>query len=141
MRHFILWMQGVGGGAGVHREGQHGGLQQVRQEHVQKYRWHIKTFVSIIARLMVLSTRSTLTRTTRWASTSTARMCSKVHIAHLKCCKHHGNVIGTIYQLDIDRNNIVSIVVGLLGLGGQVDIGGHQQNQHSGHQEVPRECV
>ena len=84
MRHLILWMQGVGGGAGVHREGQHDGLQQVCQEHVQKYRWHIKTFVSIIARLMGLSTRSTLTRTTRWASTSTARRCSKVNIAHLK---------------------------------------------------------
>ena len=35
MRHLILWMQGVGGGAGVHREGQHGGLQQVCQEHVK----------------------------------------------------------------------------------------------------------
>ena len=41
MRHLILWMQGVAGGAGEHREGQHGGLQQVRQENVQKYSWHI----------------------------------------------------------------------------------------------------
>ena len=63
MRHLILLMQGVGGGAGVHQEGQHGGLQQDRQEHVQKYTWHIKNFASIIARLMGPSTRSTLTRT------------------------------------------------------------------------------
>ena len=90
-------------------------------------------------------------------------------MAHQKLCKHHWKVNGTIYQVNIGKDNkvdinkynknvfkskytlhiknvvnIVSIMVGLLGLfqlGGQVDIGGHQQNQHSGHQEVPRECV
>ena len=28
-------LSGGAGGAGVHREGRHGGLQQVRQEHVK----------------------------------------------------------------------------------------------------------
>ena len=42
MRHLILWMQGVRGRAGVHREGQHGGAQQVPQGVVQKHTWHIK---------------------------------------------------------------------------------------------------
>ena len=58
MRHLILWIQAVGGGAGVHREGQHGGLQQVRQEHVQKCTWHIKNVVSIIIMSMGPSTSS-----------------------------------------------------------------------------------
>ena len=64
MSHLTLWMQTVGASAGVHREGQHGGPQQVRQECVQNYTWHIKIFVSIMASSMDPSPRCTLTRTT-----------------------------------------------------------------------------
>ena len=35
-------MQAVGVRAGVHREGHHGGAQQVLQGVVQKHTWHIK---------------------------------------------------------------------------------------------------
>ena len=57
MRHLILWMQAVGGGADVHREGQHGGAQQVPQEVVQKHTWHIENIVSMMARSMGRFTR------------------------------------------------------------------------------------
>ena len=52
MRHLILWIQAVGGGAGVHREGQHGGAQQVPQEVVQKHTWHIENVVNMLRRPM-----------------------------------------------------------------------------------------
>ena len=45
-------MQAVGAGAGVHREGQHGGAQQVPQGVVQKHTWHITDVVSIMVRSM-----------------------------------------------------------------------------------------
>ena len=64
MRHLILWMQAVGGGADVHREGQHGGAQQVPQEVVQKHTWHIGNVVSMIARSMGPFTRWTRRRKT-----------------------------------------------------------------------------
>ena len=31
--HLILWSKGLGVGAGEHREGQHGGVQQVHMAH------------------------------------------------------------------------------------------------------------
>ena len=48
--HLILWSKGLGVGAGEHREGQHGGVQQVSREHVRKYTWHIKSIASIMVR-------------------------------------------------------------------------------------------
>ena len=50
MPHLILWSKGLGVGAGEHREGQHGGVQQVSREHVRKYTWHIKSIASIMVR-------------------------------------------------------------------------------------------
>ena len=41
MPHLMLQSKAVGVKAGEHREGQHGGPQQVSQEHVRKYTWHI----------------------------------------------------------------------------------------------------
>ena len=70
MRHLILWMQAVGVGAGVHREGQHGGAHQVPQEVVQKHTWHIRNVVSMIARSMRPFTRWT-SRGTTWCSWGT----------------------------------------------------------------------
>ena len=64
MRHLILWMQAVGVGAGVHREGQHGGAQQVPQEVVLKYTWHIENIVSMMVRSMGPFTRWTSRGTT-----------------------------------------------------------------------------
>ena len=52
MSHLTLWMRPVGAGAGEHQEGQQGEVQQVSQEHLPKYTWHIKTVVSIMARSM-----------------------------------------------------------------------------------------
>ena len=52
-------MQAVGVGAGVHREGQHGGAQQVPQEVVQRHTGHIKNVVSMLARPMGPFTRWT----------------------------------------------------------------------------------
>ena len=43
-------MQAVGAGAGVHREGHHGGAQPVPQGVVQKHTWHIENIVSMMAR-------------------------------------------------------------------------------------------
>ena len=48
--HLILWSKGLGVGAGEHREGQHGGVQQVSREHIRKYTWHIKSIASIMVR-------------------------------------------------------------------------------------------
>ena len=64
MRHLILWMQAVGVGAGVHREGQHGGAQQVPQEAVQKHSLLIENVVSMMARSMGRFTRWTSRETT-----------------------------------------------------------------------------
>ena len=57
-------MQTVGAGAGVHREGQHGGAQQVPQEVVLKYTWHIENIVSMMVRSMGPFTRWTSRGTT-----------------------------------------------------------------------------
>ena len=57
-------MQAVGAGAGVHREGQHGGAQQVPQGVVQKHTWHITDVVITMARSMGPFTRWTRRRTT-----------------------------------------------------------------------------
>ena len=50
MPHLMLQSKAVGVRAGEHQEGQHGGPQQVSEEHVRKYTWHIKRIASIMER-------------------------------------------------------------------------------------------